>query len=564
MGTRRPDDDIPLPPPPTDILSKSTNILTDSGSHRPISGSALQGRLPFVTMAINALSEHLDSDAGANPAAASGQLSRWRAPRPTDNRISAIPGAASRGFQAIKERRDTNRFDIELDARSRAGQVSPRIGIVLLFVILNSAPPLQSPDANSTQSASVHPISNSSNISVSKESRAAQREGVTNPGPILSAGFVQLISKLQYSPVSQGSEETKERKESPFIQVDSPRERTVIRPYSEQVDRTASVRPSAKPSIPSPPLKRQSVSTSPLSSPPATSLTSSRMLTLRCTLPYEPQAPSRGTPFESPHPGEDRGKARPDEQGHNPSAIPPEHTPATTDPPTLPQPVSGPRRSDRTNSPIQANEGVDRGGEQAMVAPPSERNERKRVMVPEEHENRLKDSANAEPNSTTGYAADVLHYIKASPDMSDSRGEVGQSSNSTLSLDRGESRITPSASVPTQNHPGGVIGLRSINNTNSTVSSTDPCPRPQSLPGDSQALATVTSSTCKSSIVFVRIIYNKTGTGNSKCTIHYGKWTQIPGTARTLSSRIATLLRTTRRHRNVFFPVPSSIIHKEA
>jgi hypothetical protein len=349
---------------------------------------------------------------------------------------------------------------------------------------------------------SVHTLSNSSNIFVSKEPRAAQREGVTNPGPILSAGFVRLISILQYSPGSLGSEETKERKESRFIQGDSPRERTVIRPHSEQVGRTASVRPSAKPSIPSPPLKRPSVSTSPLSSPPARSLTSSRMLALRGTLPYEPQAPSRGTPFESPHPGEDRGKARPDEQGHNPSAIPPEHTPATTDPPTLPQPVSGPRRSDRTNSPIQANEGVDRGGEQAMVAPPSERNERKRVMVPEEHENRLKDSANAEPNSTTGYAADVLHYIKASPDMSDSRGEVGQSSNSTLSLDRGESRITPSsASVPTQNQPEGVIGLRPINNTNSTVSSTNPCPRPQSLPGDSQALATVTSSTCKSSIV---------------------------------------------------------------
>jgi hypothetical protein len=155
MGTRGPDDDIPLPPPPTDILSKSTNILTDSGSHRPISGSALQGRLPFVTMAIDALSdEHLDSGAGANPAAASGQPSRWREPRPTDNRISAIPGAASRGFQAIKERRDSNRFDIELDARSRAGQVSPRIGIVLLFVILNSGPPLQSPDADSMQSAS--------------------------------------------------------------------------------------------------------------------------------------------------------------------------------------------------------------------------------------------------------------------------------------------------------------------------------------------------------------------------------------------------------------------------
>ena len=108
------------------------------------------------------------------------------------------------------------------------------------------------------------------------------------------------------------------------------------------------------------------------------------MLTPRRTLPYESQAPPRGTLFELPHSGEDREKARPDEQGRNPSAKPPEHTPATTDPPTLPQPVSGPCHSAGTNSPIQLNDEVDRGAEQVMKGPSSERNEQQHVTVPED------------------------------------------------------------------------------------------------------------------------------------------------------------------------------------
>ena len=430
MNTRdsEPGGNIPQPPPQPDILSEVTNILTDSGSHRPTSGSAPQGRPPFVAKAINALSdEHLDSDAGASPVVALGQPSRWMEPRPTDNQISAILGAASRGFQAITERGDANQFDVELVARSRSGEVSPHIGVVLLFVILNS--PLQSPDADSMQSASVHLIS-SSNLSdtpAPKEARAAQREGVTNPGPILSAVLVQLTLKPHWF---SGSEETKEMKETFFI-----------------------------------------------------------------------QAPPRGIPFESPHPGEDREKARPDEQGRNPSATPPEHTPATTDPPTLPQLVSGQCRSVGTNSPIRLNDGVDRGAEQAMKGAPSERNERKRVMVPEEHENRLKDSTNAEPNSVTGYAVNVMQYLKALPDTSDSRGKMGRSSNSAPSL---ESRTTPPS---TQNRPRDVIRVCSVDDGNSTVfSRTNPWAQHQSLLGDSQALATVTSSnTCKSSIVSHRL-----------------------------------------------------------
>ena len=159
-------------------------------------------------------------------------------------------------------------------------------------------------------------------------------------------------------------------------------------------------------------------------------MASSRMHTPRDTLPYEPQRPSRGT--ESTHLlGEDRGKARPDEQGlkdpsaaqhgsppqehipattepplqgstypsttpHRPPAssehilatteppsqherstsavshrlhVPPEHTPSTTDPLTQPQHVSGPRQSDRNNSHIEGSEGVGHVAERAAEGP---------------------------------------------------------------------------------------------------------------------------------------------------------------------------------------------------
>ena len=60
------------------------------------------------------------------------------------------------------------------------------------------------------------------------------------------------------------------------------------------------------------------------------------------TLPYEPQVPSSGTFFQSPHtPGEDRGKPRSKEEGlKEPSAAPhgltapPEFVPAMTELPS--------------------------------------------------------------------------------------------------------------------------------------------------------------------------------------------------------------------------------------
>jgi hypothetical protein len=257
------------------------------------------------------------------------------------------------------------------------------------------------------------------------------------------------------------------------------------------------------------------------------------MHTPRGTLPYERQEPSRGTPFESPRPpGEDRGKAFIEEQGHaskDPSATPhglpvsPDHAPATTDPSTLRQPV-WPRHLDRSNSRIDANEGVGRGAGRAMEGPLSERNERKRGLLPKERENRLEDSANAEPNPTTSHTLDVILYLKPpqessgqltyshrsreydfstsrlpQADTSDFRGKVGRSSNSKPPLSRRETPITPSSAlVSTRNQPKDVIRVRSINNSNSTVSSTDSWPGPSNLPDDSKPFAT---SSDKSSIV---------------------------------------------------------------
>jgi hypothetical protein len=251
-NTRELDDDTPQHPSPPNVMSKSTNLspsetkLTDSGSHRPTSGPTLQGRPSYVTMTRNALSdERLDSATGANPAAASGQSSRRRETRPTDNpAATAISEAASGGRQPKTERRDASRFDIELDARSRVGQqVRLRISAaLLLLVILTSGPPLQPPsDVGNTQSIALQPISSSrpSDISASKEARAAQRDDVTNPGPILSASSTMRVTS-QLRPVTSPPsslnvlpsrelqetdnirlgpprpEETRERYESPF------------------------------------------------------------------------------------------------------------------------------------------------------------------------------------------------------------------------------------------------------------------------------------------------------------------------------------------------------------
>jgi hypothetical protein len=558
-STRGPDNDTPSPP---DAMSKSMNIsqskskLTDSGSYQVTSSPTLQGRPSYVSTNRNPLvDEHLNNAASSNSTTASGEPLQ-REPHPSDNQMTAIPGVPSGDRQAITERRDASQFDIGSDVRPPASQVSPHIVAALPPVILTSGPQLWPPfDADNTQSVTPR--------RGRRESYTARGRGEpvdTEPKwvmyrrmepriesvPCSSApSSRQLTSQLHYvnylprsrnllrpprSPAlrsntllgSSGSEETREMDESSSSQVDSPRERTVIRPHAEQVDRTAFVHPPAMPSTPSPfPLDRWTTSASPILLPyPQGSAWAKRafsqMHAPRSTLPYEPRAPSRGTPFELPHPpGEDRGKARPDDQGkdspaaqHGPSA-PSEHTPATTESPTqdirtpllhhtdhphppenIPAATPHPFRQERSPSSVPRRLHVPPEHSHAMtelpslqdrkdpsatpyklsVPPPTwERKGRKRVMVHEEHENRLKDSADAEPNPTTSSAPDVVQ--NSEPPL---EGSVQRTYSPYLSREYDSSAPYPP--------------------------STNPLQRPPSPPGDSQPLAT---SSDKSSIVLI-------------------------------------------------------------
>ena len=250
--TRAVYDDTPQTPSPPNVPSKSTNIppsmtkSADSGSRRPASGPTPQKRLSYAEMAKKGLSnERLNGAAGANPAVAPGQSSR-RVTRPTGNPpATAVSGATSRGRQPIAERRDTNQFDNELGQRSRGGrQVSPTLAQYFCsLVILTSGPPLQpSSDTDDTQNAPVHPTSSSkpSDISASKQARTAQRDGVTNSAPVLSASSMRVRRSTSFRDASHSRasqetdsnipsvpprpEETKARYESSLPQVDSPRE----------------------------------------------------------------------------------------------------------------------------------------------------------------------------------------------------------------------------------------------------------------------------------------------------------------------------------------------------
>ena len=114
-GTRRQDDDTPQSPSPPNVTSKSTNV-SQSGSRPATTGLALQARPSYSTMARP--DERLDTVAGAN----SRVVSQRREPRPRDNQTTAHSVVALRGRQVT-----TEQFDVELDARSRAGKVSTTI-----------------------------------------------------------------------------------------------------------------------------------------------------------------------------------------------------------------------------------------------------------------------------------------------------------------------------------------------------------------------------------------------------------------------------------------------------
>ena len=105
--------------------------MTDSKSHQATSRPTSQGKVSYADAAKKAVSdERLDSPASPSPRAASNRQSRTKDARLGNNRTTAVPATVSRDRQATTKRTDTNKLDVELDAQSRADQVSPRVAVV--------------------------------------------------------------------------------------------------------------------------------------------------------------------------------------------------------------------------------------------------------------------------------------------------------------------------------------------------------------------------------------------------------------------------------------------------
>lgn len=648
------DNDTAKSPSPPDVMAKSTNMpqskttVTGSGSRQATTGPTSQGRLSYAAIARKAASnERPDGAAGASPGATSIQPSQTRKTRPADNQSTVVPAVVSRDREATARRGDISRFgvdDLEVDAQSRASQVSPRVAMALPLVIITNVPLLQPADADA-RNASSHPISSPKSFDISaatKEVRTARHEGVTSPGPISSMSSMQRTQPRPGTVPSpppdvlpsqglrdaggniplevSGPEERREKNESPRHQADPSRERNATRPLAQRVDHTSSVQSSAKPSAPSPPLSKQpSASTSPLPSLPAgtapamTKMASSQKHPLRGA---HPQAPSRETSFESPRPaGEDRGKGRPEElgrkgpsaaqhrppaplehtpatmepsrQGHNDSSapphrppappehtpaskpaslqghkglssgthglpvppeltsdstelpsqqepnpsfvphrqpVPPEHNPARAVPSTLPQPVSGPLLSDRSNSRLQGSDAVQSEAKRAAEGPTSDKTERRGVAALEEQETRPEVSATssdgakhrkAEPNPPTGYTHKKTptkssvertysnfsrgddSSVPRSSELGESRGKLVQSPDLGPSLGIKETHSTRPPPLSTQSQPNHVIAGVSLNSDSIGPPRPAPRSRTPSVAGDSRIPVTTRGNSGK-------------------------------------------------------------------
>jgi hypothetical protein len=190
--------------------------------------------------------------------------------------------------------------------------------------------------------------SKSSSISGSKETRAAQREGITNSETIVSASSMQLPvhlvsnslpsrnpqpsralrengSNISLPVVAPGPEETRKRNESPHPQEDSRGQSTVIRPHAVQVDRTASVQPFFKPSTSYPPPSSSSgrTATRPHAEPVNRTASSSVQPSIKPSTSYPP-------PFSS----SERNATRPHAEPVNRTAsVQPPAKPSTPTPP---------------------------------------------------------------------------------------------------------------------------------------------------------------------------------------------------------------------------------------
>jgi hypothetical protein len=140
--TSGPDNDTTKSPTSPDVLSKSTKMsqskskLADSGSHQATSGPTLQGRSSYAPIARKAVSnEPLGS---ASPGAALSRPSQTRAARHADNQSTVDPAGVSMDRQATARRANISKFDVEVHTQSRAGQVSPRVSVVLQLRLRSS------------------------------------------------------------------------------------------------------------------------------------------------------------------------------------------------------------------------------------------------------------------------------------------------------------------------------------------------------------------------------------------------------------------------------------------
>ena len=368
------------------------------------------------------------------------------------------------------------------------------------------------------------------------------------------------------------------RNETPYPQVDTRNERT-IRTHTGEGDRTASVLPSAKPpypqpsstkpsasypppsakpSAPPPPLKQPSASTSllsyptgtshlipqpsasasPPSYPPAPTLAkaaSSQMNTPKGAPPIDPQAPSRGSTFESPHHSGGRGSARPraDEQGRKESKDPLtashrqpatlEYTSSATESPRrrhkeFKDPSTASHRQPATLEYTPSTTESPRWGyKDASAVPPtySEHisNATERLSLQDRKDPCV--ASHRPPAPPTGYGPDIKqnqnpftegpiqrtdssyhghgYDSKAShlPDTSNSRKKTGQPSNTAPPSDRREFPITPPAALVSTQHQTHPSSDSSMSHSNSTTSSTNLWSPP---PGDARTHLTTDKS----------------------------------------------------------------------
>jgi len=142
-SSSRPSDHPQTGRPPRSGKSKSqsqnNNQLTDVSPQQELVSPPIEVRPSYQDYIRQRLpNEQIDIATGSGSGAAS---SRTRESRSAENRTPAIPIATSNSYQTTARRNDTARReprDVEHETRSRGGLVSPRLAMVLVFVILTS------------------------------------------------------------------------------------------------------------------------------------------------------------------------------------------------------------------------------------------------------------------------------------------------------------------------------------------------------------------------------------------------------------------------------------------